>query len=608
MSGVDADVVAWRRHLHRHPEVSFEEHETSAFVAETLEGFGAVGRTPDTDERARRGWAAAAAPRSRCAPTSTRSRSTRTSGVEFASERPGAMHACGHDGHTAMLLGAARELPRRELRRRGPAHLPARRGDRARRRARPRRRGRDGRRRLRLRLPPVDAARGRQGRRGAGPDHGRRRLLHDRRSRARAGTPGCPTPRRTRSRPPRSSSAASSTSSSRRIDPLEPAVVTIGSFHAGDAPNVIPGRGRAGRHRALVRRRRARAHPGADRGDRPRRVRGARRRLRARLSRSATRPWSTRRAPPGLVRVGDRRRRARRARSDHGRRRLLGLPRRGSRAATRSSAPAASTRTTTRASGSTSARSPIGTRLHVDVADEPSRCTHEALLDQRRRRGPRRPSTGALTRRAGPTRRRAPCPSTVSGSVRRASSRRTGATAMTGVRRRRRSTASTQWHGPTACTSSPRATALPLLLLHGWPSSVWEFHRIDPAAARRLARRRAVAARLRLVRGPPRRHRRDGRGAARADGAPSATTRYLVAGGDWGASIAARLAHAYPDAVEALHLYMLPLRRPATWPATELASRASLEHWSAGGGRLRAHPGHASPQTLAYGLKTRPSA
>ena len=38
--GVDEDVVAWRRHLHRHPELSFEEHETSAFVAETLDGFG----------------------------------------------------------------------------------------------------------------------------------------------------------------------------------------------------------------------------------------------------------------------------------------------------------------------------------------------------------------------------------------------------------------------------------------------------------------------------------------------------------------------------------------------------------------------------------------
>ena len=45
--------------------------------------------------------------------------------------------------------------------------------------------------------------------------------------------------------------------------------------------------------------------------------------------------------------------------------------------------------------------------------------------------------------------------------------------------------------------------------------------------------------------------------------------RYLVAGGDWGASIAVRLAHAYPDAVQALHLYMMPLRRPETWPESE---------------------------------------
>ena len=47
--GVDEDVVAWRRHLHRHPEVSFSEHETSAWVAEKLEGFGlAVERPTET--------------------------------------------------------------------------------------------------------------------------------------------------------------------------------------------------------------------------------------------------------------------------------------------------------------------------------------------------------------------------------------------------------------------------------------------------------------------------------------------------------------------------------------------------------------------------------
>ena len=64
--------------------------------------------------------------------------------------------------------------------------------------------------------------------------------------------------------------------------------------------------------------------------------------------------------------------------------------------------------------------------------------------------------------------------------------------------------------------------------------------------------------------------------------------RYFVAGGDWGASIAVRLAYAYPDAVQALHLYMMPLRRPETWPESELASRAALEALERGGGRLRA--------------------
>ena len=106
--GVDEDVVAWRRHLHRHPEVSFKEHETSAWVAERLDGFGlSVERPTETSVLARLRTG-------RPGPTVALRADIdalpiqEESGVEFASERPGAMHACGHDGHTAMLLGAAR--------------------------------------------------------------------------------------------------------------------------------------------------------------------------------------------------------------------------------------------------------------------------------------------------------------------------------------------------------------------------------------------------------------------------------------------------------------------------------------------------------------------
>ena len=81
--------------------------------------------------------------------------------------------------------------------------------------------------------------------------------------------------------------------------------------------------------------------------------------------------------------------------------------------------------------------------------------------------------------------------------------------------------------------------------------------------------------------------------------------RYLVAGGDWGASIAVRLAHAYPEAVQALHLYMMPLRRPETWPESEIASRAALERWlEEEGGYV--HIQGTRPQTLAYGLQDSP--
>src|SRR3954452_11465056 len=116
-AGVDVEpvleqVVAWRRHLHRHPELSFHERETADFVAHTLEGFGdglEVERPIEHGVLARLatgrpGPVVALRADIDALPIEE------ASGVEFASENPGVMHACGHDGHTAMLLGAAKLL------------------------------------------------------------------------------------------------------------------------------------------------------------------------------------------------------------------------------------------------------------------------------------------------------------------------------------------------------------------------------------------------------------------------------------------------------------------------------------------------------------------
>ncbi|HWK26818.1 MAG TPA: amidohydrolase [Solirubrobacter sp.] len=104
------DVVEWRRHLHRHPEVSFEEHETSAWIAERLRGFGLPVERPTPTSVVARLRADAPGPTVVLRADIDALPITEESGVPFTSERPGAMHACGHDGHTAMLLGAARRL------------------------------------------------------------------------------------------------------------------------------------------------------------------------------------------------------------------------------------------------------------------------------------------------------------------------------------------------------------------------------------------------------------------------------------------------------------------------------------------------------------------
>ena len=118
VADLQADIAAWRQDLHAHPELLYEVHRTAAFVADRLKEFGCdevitgMGRTGVVGlikgrKAGRRGRRSG---RSACAPTWTRCRSTRSPAFPTPRRTPGVMHACGHDGHTAMLLGAARYL------------------------------------------------------------------------------------------------------------------------------------------------------------------------------------------------------------------------------------------------------------------------------------------------------------------------------------------------------------------------------------------------------------------------------------------------------------------------------------------------------------------
>jgi len=108
---VEQEAIAWRRHLHAHPELSFEEVETSRFVEETLRSFDALELSRPTPTSvvaslrgARPGKVLALRADIDALPIQEET------GLDFASTRPGVMHACGHDGHTAMLLAAAKLL------------------------------------------------------------------------------------------------------------------------------------------------------------------------------------------------------------------------------------------------------------------------------------------------------------------------------------------------------------------------------------------------------------------------------------------------------------------------------------------------------------------
>jgi amidohydrolase len=240
---LDDQVIEWRRHLHRNPEPSFEEHETAGFVAETLAGFGGL-----TVERPTATSVLARLETGRPGPTVALRADidalpiTEESGVEFASQRPGLMHACGHDGHTAMLLGAALELTRTELGggevrflfQHAEELVPGGARDMVAAGA----------------MDGVDLVYGchlwtpleygkvaaRPGPFMAAADFFRLIIT------GRGGHAALP-----HTAIDTVAAAAAVVTElqhvvSRRIDPLQPAVVTVGSLHAGDAPNVIPGR------------------------------------------------------------------------------------------------------------------------------------------------------------------------------------------------------------------------------------------------------------------------------------------------------------------------------------------------------------------------------
>ena len=108
------EITAWRRDLHENPEILFETHRTSAIVAEKLQEFscdeivtglgrtGVVGLIKGKTDKSGRTIGLRADMDALPIHEET--------GMPYASKTDGAMHACGHDGHTAMLLGAAKYL------------------------------------------------------------------------------------------------------------------------------------------------------------------------------------------------------------------------------------------------------------------------------------------------------------------------------------------------------------------------------------------------------------------------------------------------------------------------------------------------------------------
>ncbi len=110
-NALSASIIAWRRDFHQHPELGFQEFRTAGIVAEHLNALGVetstgVGKTGVVGiiEGARPGPTVLLRFDMDALPV------TEETGLPFASQHPGLMHACGHDGHTAIGMGVAQLL------------------------------------------------------------------------------------------------------------------------------------------------------------------------------------------------------------------------------------------------------------------------------------------------------------------------------------------------------------------------------------------------------------------------------------------------------------------------------------------------------------------
>ncbi|MDH3347804.1 MAG: M20 family metallopeptidase [Desulfobulbaceae bacterium] len=117
----DSDLIFWmrgiRRHLHQYPELAFQEYETAFFIGKKLTGLGIyykenIGKTGIVATIGKQD------PNSPCVALRADMDALpleEQTGLSFSSRTPGIMHGCGHDGHVAMLLGAAAMLQKTSL-------------------------------------------------------------------------------------------------------------------------------------------------------------------------------------------------------------------------------------------------------------------------------------------------------------------------------------------------------------------------------------------------------------------------------------------------------------------------------------------------------------